>query len=270
MPPTGGNPILMSFGGPQPQNRLTVLVRIILAIPHLIVLWLLGIAVFVVVIIGWFAALVLGELPNFAREMIGGYVMWFTRVGGYVDLLTDVYPPFSLGEEPQYPIRVALPPPEKLNRLAVFFRIILVIPAYIISAVISGIFLGLLLFVGWLVALVTGQLPNVLYEVFSTVIRYQARLFGYFTMVTPEYPWGPYGDTPPYTVPGWEVVLSSGAKTLLTIGIVVNVIWFFVGPRLGGHPNNSNPNGVLNNRAAVVVRHQGFNASAKVAKIYVT
>ena len=36
--------ILVAFAEPAEQNRLTVLVRIILAIPHLIVLWALGIA----------------------------------------------------------------------------------------------------------------------------------------------------------------------------------------------------------------------------------
>ena len=56
--------ILVAFAEPAQQNRLTVLVRIILAIPHLVVLWALGIAAEVVVIICWFAALFLGRLPE--------------------------------------------------------------------------------------------------------------------------------------------------------------------------------------------------------------
>ena len=52
--------ILLAFRGPASQNRLTVLVRIILAIPQLIAVWALSIAAEVVVIVCWFAALVLG------------------------------------------------------------------------------------------------------------------------------------------------------------------------------------------------------------------
>jgi Domain of unknown function (DUF4389) len=54
--------VLVAFAAQAQQNRLTVLVRIILAIPHLVVLWALGIAAEVVVVICWFAALILGRL----------------------------------------------------------------------------------------------------------------------------------------------------------------------------------------------------------------
>src|ERR1039458_8301403 len=64
----GGQPgatdeILVAFAEPADQNRLTVLVRLILAIPHLVVLYVLGIAAEVVALICWFAALATGRLP---------------------------------------------------------------------------------------------------------------------------------------------------------------------------------------------------------------
>lgn len=239
-PPGGGAPILLSYGGPQPQRRWTILIRLILAIPHIVILAFFGVAVFFIVIIGWFASLVMGELPIFCRDLITGYLLWYTRVSAYLLLLTDVYPPFSVGEEPGYPVRIAIPPATTLNRLAVFFRIILVIPASIIAQVIGGYFLFLLAFVGWIVSLVAGELPPAMYQVFAAVIRYETRLFGYFTMVTPEYPWGPYGDTVPYVTPGWELVLSSAAKVILTVGIVINVIAGGAVRIPGGRNNSSN------------------------------
>src|SRR4029077_5445360 len=54
-PPAPSDEILVAFAEPAEQNRLTVLVRIILAIPHLIVLWALGIAAQVVRIVCRFA-----------------------------------------------------------------------------------------------------------------------------------------------------------------------------------------------------------------------
>jgi Domain of unknown function (DUF4389) len=61
-------PVLVAFAGPAPQSRLTVLVRLILAIPQFVVVWLLGIAAMVVVLIGWFGALFTGRLPVFATR----------------------------------------------------------------------------------------------------------------------------------------------------------------------------------------------------------
>src|SRR4029077_1527056 len=96
-PPAPSEEILVAFAEPAHQNRLTVLVRIILAIPHLIVLWALGIAAEIVVIICWFAALFLGRLPDGLAGFLTGYLNWLVRVQAYLFLLTDRYPPFELG-----------------------------------------------------------------------------------------------------------------------------------------------------------------------------
>src|SRR5207248_4534389 len=57
-----GDEILAAFAGPGRQRRVTVLFRLLLVIPHYIVLYALGIAVAIVAIIGWFAALFTGRL----------------------------------------------------------------------------------------------------------------------------------------------------------------------------------------------------------------
>ena len=118
----------MWYAGTAPQGRLTVGFRIILAIPQLIVLYFLFIALLFVVVIGWFAALFIGRLPDWAHSFISGVVRWSTRVGAYLLLLTDRYPPFSL-DDVDYPARPMLPEPGPLNRVAVLFRIILFVPA---------------------------------------------------------------------------------------------------------------------------------------------
>ena len=78
------------------RNRLTVGFRLILAIPHLIVLAVLSIAAFVVWVIAFFAVLFTGRWPEGLHTFVVGYMRWFTRVEAYVGLLTDTYPPFSL------------------------------------------------------------------------------------------------------------------------------------------------------------------------------
>ena len=124
------------FGTTQPQRRWTVLIRIILAIPQFFVLFFVGIGALVVVFLGWFAALFTGRLPASFAKFLLGYVRWTTRVYAYEFLMTDAYPPFALDPDPSYPVDVTVTT-GRLNRFAVFFRIILVIPAAIVSGVIT-------------------------------------------------------------------------------------------------------------------------------------
>ena len=80
-------------------NRVLPLVKWFLAIPHYIVLSVLGIAGVVVVVLGWFAVLFTGTLPMWMFRFLEGMMRWGLRVTAYAFLLTtDRYPPFRLGE----------------------------------------------------------------------------------------------------------------------------------------------------------------------------
>ncbi|HYB16173.1 MAG TPA: DUF4389 domain-containing protein [Streptosporangiaceae bacterium] len=151
-------PVLVAFAGPAPQSRITVAFRLFLAIPQFIVLWALAIAAYVITIIGWFAALFTGRLPAFAADFLTGFLRWQTRVFGYTILLTDEYPPFTL-EDADYPVRVAVRP-GRLNRFAILFRFFLLIPAWIVQAVVAYGALTFVQFVSWLIVLIAGQMPD--------------------------------------------------------------------------------------------------------------
>jgi uncharacterized protein DUF4389 len=193
-PPEPLAPVLVSIADRQPQSRGTVLIRLILAIPHLIVLWALSIAVVVVGFIGWWAALFTGQLPTWAADFLAGVVHWQARVYAYLYLLTDKYPPFTLGDA-YYPVRIALRP-GKLNRLAVLFRVILMIPAWIVQTVLVYGTLNIVAFVTWLIALITGTIPEPLHQALAATLRFLIRCTGYQLMLTSAYPSGLFGDRP--------------------------------------------------------------------------
>jgi Domain of unknown function (DUF4389) len=79
-------------------NRWLPLVKWFLAIPHYIALFFLYLATIVLVIGAWFAILFTGRYPRGIFDFVEGVIRWHNRVVGYAFILvTDRYPPFSLG-----------------------------------------------------------------------------------------------------------------------------------------------------------------------------
>jgi hypothetical protein len=100
----------------QPTGTPTVgsaLLRIILAIPHAIVLFFVGIAFAVVWLIAAISILIGGTYPEWAQSFIRGYLRWNARLFAYLASLVDEYPPFSFqnGEAAPAPSAPPAAPP---------------------------------------------------------------------------------------------------------------------------------------------------------------
>lgn len=77
-------------------NRWLPLVKWLLAIPHFIVLFVLGIVAVFAVIFAWFAILFTGRYPRGLFDYVVGVARWGYRVDGYAVLMvTDRYPPID-------------------------------------------------------------------------------------------------------------------------------------------------------------------------------
>jgi hypothetical protein len=79
-----------------PRDRLSVGLRIFYALPHIVILCFLSIAWMVTSIVAWFAILFTGQYPENLAQFGLNVMRWSTRVEGYMLLLRDEYPPFSL------------------------------------------------------------------------------------------------------------------------------------------------------------------------------
>jgi hypothetical protein len=92
-----GYPIDLDVDPPQDQSRLTVLFRLILAIPALFVTNILSNLSQLLAIFSWVAALVLGRVPEGLRNFGALALRFETQTYGYVLLLTGRYPNFNIG-----------------------------------------------------------------------------------------------------------------------------------------------------------------------------
>ena len=82
---------------PRDLNRWLPLVKWILAIPHYVVLAVLGIAARLCIVIAWFAIIITRRYPRGLFDFVVGVNRWSLRVSAYAWLLiTDRYPPFTL------------------------------------------------------------------------------------------------------------------------------------------------------------------------------
>ena len=73
------------------------IVKWLLAIPHYVVLFFLGIGALVAIVLAWFAILFTGRYPRGLFDYVVGVHRWALRVIAYAFVLTtDRYPPFRL------------------------------------------------------------------------------------------------------------------------------------------------------------------------------
>jgi hypothetical protein len=95
-------------------NRWLPLVKWLLAIPHYIVLFFLYLALIILVIAAWFAIIFTGRYPRGIFGFVEGVIRWHNRVVGYAFILvTDRYPPFTLGQRETPPPTAVSPPPSQ-------------------------------------------------------------------------------------------------------------------------------------------------------------
>jgi hypothetical protein len=179
------------------RSRLTTFFRLLLVIPHVIVLAFYAIAAGVVVIIAWFALVFTGRWPRGMYDFVAGFFRYGTAVHGYFYLLTDQYPPFGPDVD-AYPVRLNVAPPQdEYSRLKVLFRIILAIPPYIIAYAMN-IVMQVGAFLAWFAIVVLGRQPKGLQDMIVLGMSYQQRAYAYMALLAED--WPPFTDERPRSV----------------------------------------------------------------------
>ena len=207
------HPVQLSITDDLERSRLTVFFRLLLAIPLFIWFGLWSIGVFFAAIIGWFAALFTGRLPQGLHEFFGMYVRYATHLGAYLAIAANPYPSFT--GTPGYAVDVSIPERQSQPRWKTAFRLLLAIPALMLAATL-GSFAGggggsqaaedgaskaewfassgfggvaaVCAILGWFAAVALGRMPLGLRNLAAFGLGYTAQAYAYLLLVTDRYP----------------------------------------------------------------------------------
>ena len=188
------------------RQRLTTAFRLILAIPHLILvggvgfsvfpghrdnstaiggeIGLLGAVVFFLAIVSWFTIVFTGTHITGIRQFTQFYMRWRVRALAYLMLLVDLHPPFG---HARYPSTIAIADPTAprdrltvgldLSRHPALHRAVLLIVAWWITTIVA-----------WFMIIITGDYPAGLYNFGVGVLRWFMRVEAYMLLLVDEYP----------------------------------------------------------------------------------
>lgn len=180
------HPVRLIVNDDLQRTRLTVFFRLILAIPLFLWATLWGVIAVLAWIVNWFATLFTAQSPDGLHNFLATFLRFTTHVRSYVLLIADPYPRFG-GKAGTYPIDLEVDPPQPQNRLTVFFRFILAIPALLLANILSNLSQLLAVF-SWFIALFTGRVPEGLRNFAALALRFETQTYAYLMLLTDRYP----------------------------------------------------------------------------------
>jgi hypothetical protein len=184
-------PIRTSLEAPAEVARWRPFFAWLVAIPHFIVLGVLGSVVGFLVFIAWFAILFTKRIPKGIVDFTVMYLRYQWRVMAYGLGLTEPYPPFEFemetDDDGRYPAMLELDPADELSRGLIWVKWLLIIPHGIVL-----LFVYFAACVAWffgaVAVLFTGRWPDGVRDFLVGTGRWTNRVSAYTYLLTDEYP----------------------------------------------------------------------------------
>jgi hypothetical protein len=205
-----GYPVDVEIDPPAPQGRLTVALRLLFAVPALLLAavissgfsgpggWLATVAigggiVSTAAFLAWFACLVRGRMPAGLQDLVAYCVGYGAQAAAYLLLLTDRYPDSRPGLVeplpvlPEHPVRMAVRDATRRSRVTVFFRLLLALPHFVWITLWSvPAFLAAI--AAWVTALILGRVPRPLHRFLAAFVRYVSHVIAFTFLVGGPFP----------------------------------------------------------------------------------
>ncbi len=179
------------------RSRLTVLFRLPLLFPHFFWLLLWTLVALPAAFANWLATLFAGTPPAALHRFLARYLRYLTSVYAFTYLVANPFPGFA-GAPGSFPaLETVIAPPARGNRWKVAFRLVLILPAWLIGAGYS-LLLFTLAVLSWFSALARGRVPRGMRTAGAVALRYNAATLGYLLVLSDAYPYtGPLRSDAP-------------------------------------------------------------------------
>ncbi len=183
---TANYPVTFDVAYPDHLSRLLIFVKFLLAFPHFLIVYVLGIVSSLFTFIAFFAILFTKRYPRGLFDFVVNENRWSANLAAYTYFLRDEYPPFSW-DRGEYPVTYEVTYPDELNRWLPLVKWFLAIPHQIVL-----FFLGLAALVVWVISwfaiLLTGGIPRGMFDFMVGTTRWTYRVAAYTGLMTDEYP----------------------------------------------------------------------------------
>jgi len=166
------------------RTRVTVALRLLLVLPHLVVLgaWAGGVAALLP--FRWLSLLARAQDLRPAGAASARFAAYASAVGAYGLLLADPWP--SLRARPR-PIELDLPEATRQRRATVLLRPLLALPAVVFASVLAVVSLSAAV-VAWFPCAASARMPAGLQELGVYCLRFHAQTLAFVLLLTERYP----------------------------------------------------------------------------------
>ncbi len=181
-----GYPLRYEVEYPEELSRWLIFVKLLLAIPHLLILYALNAVSSVITLIAFFAILFTKRYPRGLFDFTVNVNRWNANVMAYLMLFRDEYPPFSW-EPGEYAVTYEMDYSEEMSRWLPLVKWLLAIPHLIVLGLLFiGAFVALI--IAWFAILFTGRFPRGMFDFVVGVHRWNYRVNAYIYLLCDEYP----------------------------------------------------------------------------------
>ncbi|MGH9225240.1 MAG: DUF4389 domain-containing protein [Acidimicrobiales bacterium] len=191
MQATPENPVVLTLDAPLEIARWRPLVAWLLAIPHFVVLYALGILFGILVVVSFFTILFTTRIPPAVFGLMTMVHRYQWRASSYALWLREPYPPFEFEPTPDDtgsdPAKVSLWYADRLSRFMPLVKWLLALPHYfaLFALSVAGFFV---LVYAFFAVLVTGRWPEGARSFLLAVTRWNLRVYAYVGLMTDVYP----------------------------------------------------------------------------------
>ena len=167
------------------RPRASVLLRALLAAPHVLVLAVWALAAAGVAVLNWLATTATGRSPTRLHRFLAGFLRYSTRVLAFVYLVAGPFPEVRLARP--YAVDADVGAPRRQSRSSALLRPLAALPPVVLTSVFHVV-MASVAFVAWFVALATARMPAGMRDLGAYCLRYHDETVGYLFLVSDRYP----------------------------------------------------------------------------------